>query len=351
VLVVGPYPPRRCGIGAYVAAQVERLRDGGSAVVVLSPADGAGDLRVRFVGGAALRRAAAMGRTFDRIVVHYETGIWFRPRSPVTHVLTAASLLWLVLRRAQTEILIHEAREPPSLVRPDYALLRLAFARATLRFHTLAERDAFEAAYGIRARATLTKHADGVVVHTSMSRTRARAKLGFEADGPLFVCAGFLLPDKGFDRAVGAFAAAGSPGRLVLIGSVRDDTPENRAYALHLRTLAEPSENVTFIERYASDEEFDAWVSAADVLVLPYRRAWSSGALARAQRIGTPAFVSDTGGLAEQAGDDDRVFGTDDELAELMRERASGSPPGTGGPGDSSSERERASGSPPGPGR
>jgi len=339
VLVVSTYPPRHCGIGAYAAAQVERLRGAGDRVVVLSPADGDGDVRAPFVGGAALRRAASIGGGFDRIVVHFETGIWFRPRSPSTHVLTAASLAWLALRRPQLEIVIHEAHRPPSLLRPDYALLRLAFSRAALRFHTRAEQAAFERAYEVRTRSSIVPHVEGVVVHATMSRADARARLGLEIDGPLFVSGGFLQPDKAFERAIRAFSAAGSTGRLMIVGSIRDATEENVRYAADLRALAERSEHVTMLERFVSDEDFDAWVAAADAFVLPYRAAWSSGALARAQRLGTPAFVSDAGGLAEQAGERDRVFRSDEELAELMREamrtparrarrrRASGSPP------------------------
>ncbi|MGZ4114998.1 MAG: hypothetical protein ACXVQT_07980, partial [Actinomycetota bacterium] len=224
VLVVSAFPPRHCGIGAYAAAQVERLRAEGDHVVVLSPPDGDGDLRVPFIGGAALRRAASIGGGFDRIVVHYETGIWFRPRSPVTHVLTAASLAWLAFRRPQLEIVVHEAHRPPSLLRPDYALLRLAFSRAALRFHTRAEQRAFEAAYEVRTRSAIVPHVDGITVHASLSRSAARKRLGLDVAGPLFVCAGFLQPDKAFERAIRAFATAGSNGRLVIVGSIRDAT-------------------------------------------------------------------------------------------------------------------------------
>jgi glycosyltransferase involved in cell wall biosynthesis len=76
------------------------------------------------------------------------------------------------------------------------------------------------------------------------------------------------------------------------------------------------------VEGYVSDEDFDAWIAAADRLVLPYRRSWSSGALARARALGTPAIVSAVGGLAEQAGPDDTVFTDDAELAALLREPA-----------------------------
>ena len=353
VLLVGPYPPRRCGIGRYAAAQAERLRADGDSVVVLSPPDGNGEVRTPFVGGAALRRAASLGARFDRIIVHYETGIWFRPRSPVTHVLTAASLLWLVLRWPCVEIVVHEAQTPPSLLRPDYALLRLAFARATLRFHSRAERAAFESAYRVRTRAAIIDHTQGVAVQTAMTRDGARARLGLDVAGPLFVCAGFIQPDKGFERAIRAFAAAGSHGQLAIVGSVRDPTDERLRYVAELRTTAARSDHVTIVERFVDDEEFEAWVTAADVFVLPYRRAWSSGALARAQRLGTPAFVSDVGGLAEQAGARDRVFRTDDELAALMREAmspptrrgpAGGDP--SGGSGDSIGARDDASGDP-----
>ena len=70
-----------------------------------------------------------------------------------------------------------------------------------------------------------------------------------------------------------------------------------------------------------SDDDFDAWIAAADLFVLPYRRSWSSGALARAQLLGTPAAVADTGGLAEQAGPRDAVFRTGDELTNLFVSR------------------------------
>lgn len=318
ILVVSSYPPRHCGIGAYAAAQVRRLRDEGHDVVVLSPPDGDGDIRKPFVGGSAFRRAASIGARFERVVVHFEPGLYFRPRSLFLHVLTAASLLWLVARRPSTEILVHEATAPPSRLRPDYRLLGLAFSRARLLFHTRAEWAALERDYRIRTRARLVPHRDSVTVYARVSKDEARGRLAVEAAGPLFVCAGFLHADKGFDRAVGAFASAGSPGRLYVVGSVRAPGAETSAHVAELRALCEKTDGVTMIERYVSDEEFDVWMSAADRVVFPYRRAWSSGALARAQRLGTPAFVADVGGLAEQAGPEDVVFDSAETLAELF---------------------------------
>jgi glycosyltransferase involved in cell wall biosynthesis len=318
ILIVSSFPPRHCGIGAYASAQADRLRAGGHDVVVLSPPDGDGDERRSFIGGAAFRHAAGIGDRFDRVVVHYETGLYFRPRSPLTHVLTSASLLYLTLRRSNVEIVLHEANVPPNRWRPDYRMLGMAFERARLSFHTAAERIALERAYRIRTHWRMIDHTEGVTVHARLSRARARERLGLDVDGPLFVCAGFLQPDKGFDRAIRAFGAAGSPGRLYVVGSVRIPSEPTDRWVEGLRGLAGATPGVVLLEAFVSDEDFDAWVEAADRMVFPYRRAWSSGALARSQRLGTPALVSDAGGLAEQAGPDDAVFETDEALAELF---------------------------------
>ena len=321
VLIVSSYPPRHCGIGAYAATQAERLRAAGDEVTVLSPPDGDGDVRVPFLGGGVFREAARRGGDADRIVVHFQPALYYRAgaRAAASKLAASASLLALVWRRPQTEILVHEA-DAPVRWRPDFVLLRRAFGRGHLLFHTDAERLALQRDYGLRrVQARLVDHADGITVHASHGRAEARRRLGIPDEEAVFCCAGFLHRDKGYDRAVRAFAAAGSPGRLDLVGSVRDSTPENLAFAAEVRDLAGATPGVTLHDEFASDEAFDAWIAAADAVILPYRRSWSSGALARAQAIGTPALVSDAGGLPEQAGSRDRVFRSDDELAALIR--------------------------------
>lgn len=319
ILVVSSYPPRHCGIGAYASSNVARLREEGHRVTVLSPPDGDGNLKVAFLGGRAFIAAARLAPSFDRVVVHFQPRLYFRPRAPVSKVATSLSLLWLVVRAQNVEILVHEADRPNPSWRPDYVGLRLAFARARLLFHTTAERDALARGYRIRVHGAIVPHTDGVRIHGALSRDEARTKLGIDGADRMWLCAGFMHAGKGYERAVRAFQRAGSPGRLFVVGSVRDETPENLAYASELRRLCAATQGVTFVEGYVSDEEFDTWIAAADTFVLPYRTAWSSGALARARKLGTPAIVSGVGGLAEQAGPDDAVFRTDDELVQLLR--------------------------------
>ncbi|HYH28467.1 MAG TPA: glycosyltransferase family 4 protein [Actinomycetota bacterium] len=319
-LVVSSYPPRHCGIGAYARAQVERWRSSGEGVLVVSPEDGDGDVRVPFRGGRPFRAALRLGRRADRILVHYQPALYLGPRSALAKVTAAASLWWLAVRRPQTEILVHEA-DRPRWWRPDEQLIRSAFRSARrLLFHTDRELAAFEQAYGFRPRAVVVPHVEGVSV-IARSREEARRILGLTASEPLILAPGFIHPHKGLDRAVRVFTG---PGRLVVLGTVKDPTDANLRYEEELRLLAERTEGVELREAYLEDDEFDAWIAAADGVVLPYRRSWSSGVLARAQLLGTPAIVTDVGGLAEQAGPGDVVIRDDQELAEAMAKVASG---------------------------
>ncbi len=319
VLVVSSYPPRHCGIGAYARAQVERMRERGDSVTVLSAPDGDGDERAELLGGAAFRRARRLAPRFDRVIVHFQPRLYYPPRRAAAKVATSLALLRLA-RAGNVELVVHEA-DRPALWRPDYLLLASAFSSARrVWFHTAAERSALERDYRARVRGALVPHTDGVRLAARASRGDARRRLGLPEEGSVFLCAGFLHPGKGYERAVRAFVTLGPPpdAALFVVGSVRDAVPANLEYARRLRELCERTPRVTLVESFVDDEAFDAWMDAADAVALPYRRSWSSGALARAQLHGTPAIVANVGGLQEQAGVDDVVFDTDDELAAAM---------------------------------
>jgi glycosyltransferase involved in cell wall biosynthesis len=313
VVVVSPYPPRRCGIGAYAAAQVERLREEGHRVTVISPSDGDGDVRVGFEGGSPFRAAERAGGDADRIVIHFQPALYYRPRAPLSKIATSRALLRLIRRRRQTEIVVHEA-DRPIRWRPDYVILRRAFREAPLLvFHTERERERLEREYGIGVRSRIVPHTQGVRIRGRLSSEEARRRLGIPSDRPVLVVPGFLHPDKGIERAIRAASEVGEV-RLYVVGSVRDATPRNLAYVARLRELAEDVPEAELVERFVSDEDFDAWVVAADAVVLPHRRSWSSGALARAQALGVPSIVTSVGGLAEQASSRDVVVEDDQGL-------------------------------------
>lgn len=336
VLVVSSYPPRHCGIGAYARDQVQELRAAGDRVTVLSPPDGDGDVRVPFFGGRPFLAAARIGGRFDLLLIHFQPALYYRPRAPLSKIATSLALLWLVVRRRRTRILVHEADRPMRL-RPDYVLLGLALRAApSLRFHTDAERRAVARDYGLPLRGAVIEHR--VRTHAGVPRDEARRRLGVDGPPPVFVCPGFLQPSKGADRAVEAFASARG-GSLYVVGSIRDATAENEAFVDALRRRCADVDGATLVERFVDDEAFDLWISAADVLVLAYRSSWSSGVLARAHAFGVPAVVCAAGGLPEQAGPADEVVGGDAELAIALRRVVERFEPTRGSPADPTGSR------------
>ena len=292
------------------------MRESGDQVTVISPPDGDGDRRVPFDGGRPFRVAARLAPEFDRILVHFQPALYFRPRAPVSKIRTSLALLRLSRDHDGTEILVHEA-DRPIRWRPDYVLLRRAFASTPLLlFHTERERQQLEESYGIRVNAKLVDHRDGIALRATPSREEARRLLDLPSDACVFVSPGFLHPDKGLERAIEAIRRTGA-GALFIVGLVKDATPRNLAYAQHLREQS--GDGVELIERFLDEAELDAWTAAADGVVLPYRQSWSSGALARAQALGTPAIVTAVGGLPEQATDRDVVVTSDGELDQALR--------------------------------
>jgi hypothetical protein len=167
----------------------------------------------------------------------------------------------------------------------------------------------------------VVEHGQAFRPRTSMTREQARTSLEIGEDEFVFLCIGFIQRHKGFDRAVRALGMLDAPNaRLDIVGSTRLEEPEFLAHLSELEWLASSDERVHLHTGYVSDELFDRWLLASDVVVLPYREIWSSGVLERAALFDRPVIATRVGGLEEQAGDRRVTFVDDD--AELMRAMA-----------------------------
>jgi glycosyltransferase involved in cell wall biosynthesis len=61
------------------------------------------------------------------------------------------------------------------------------------------------------------------------------------------------------------------------------------------------ADRITFVNRYVTDAEVDAFFAGAELVVLPYRRSSASGPLHIAMSHGLPVVVTAVGGLVEAA--------------------------------------------------
>ncbi|MDQ3897768.1 MAG: glycosyltransferase family 4 protein, partial [Actinomycetota bacterium] len=320
VLMVTPYPPLRDGIAAYAVQSVARLRAAGHEVEVLSPDPSAAhhhlDLR-SWRGPLALAKRVPR---YDRVVVQFHPDVFFPVPCGKWRFVAACAGLEAVFRVAgDLEVRVHEADY--SSGRGGGVAARAArhmwAAAGKVVVHSEAERDAFCEGFGLApGRVSVVDHGADFVSYTNADRAQARALLGIPDEQFMFLSIGFIQPHKGFDRAVRAFAGLGELGcRLDVVGSVR---VEEQAYLDHHEELARliaATPGAALHTRWLSDEEFDRWLVAADVVVLPYRRIWSSSVLERAALYRRPIIVTAVGGLESQGNGRAVVVEDDADLA------------------------------------
>ncbi len=112
---------------------------------------------------------------------------------------------------------------------------------------------------------------------------------------------GLIRPYKGAEDLVKAFSGLGETEVEGLELIVAGETWEGWTLPGHLIEESPHRDRIRFINRYLSDAEVGALFAASDVLVLPYRRATSSGPLSIAMTYGIPVIAYDIPELREVA--------------------------------------------------
>jgi glycosyltransferase involved in cell wall biosynthesis len=319
------YPPMRGGIAAYADQLTESLRKEGNEVVVASPEPSeAGlvlDVRTR---GAGLR-LASLAREHDRLIVQFHPEMLGYQGTPRRKRATALWRLVAGMRAAPScEVCIHEVDYGEGPLAP---LLRTVARRVwkladLITVHTERERSDFMDAFRIEwDRIRVVSQGAHLLRRVEADRTEARAALGLPAGETLLLAIGILQPNKGFDRAIRAFAKLPTgQARLYVVGSIRREDLTSSDYLAELRRLVDLTPRVELREGYLSDEDFDRWIVAADALVLPYRRGWSSNVMERGLLYHRPVIMTRVGGMAEQGADREHVtLVDDDELDDALR--------------------------------
>jgi glycosyltransferase involved in cell wall biosynthesis len=137
---------------------------------------------------------------------------------------------------------------------------------------------------------------------TSLTRSEARHRLGFEGNQQLILFFGKIDHYKGLDLLLTAFESLPFPNtRLIVAGGIR--SPEfGKSIRLQLETMSRRA-HVHFFERFIPNEEAEVFFKASDVLCLPYRQIYQSGLVFLGPRFGIPMISTDVGALREFIGD------------------------------------------------
>ena len=211
----------------------------------------------------------------------------------------------------------------------SYLLLALVSravgARVVVEFHEVldvGELRLAPARWYVRAFSPLlVRLSAGGVVHSDFDRRELRARYSFgrrpleliphgpydqygesperSKAGPLeLLYFGVIRPFKGVEDLIQAFDDLGgdvSDFRLTVVG----ETWEGWTLPAERIAKSRNRDRITFVNRYVTDEEVGAFLSAADAMVLPYHRSSSSGPLHLAMAHGLPIVVTAVGGLVE----------------------------------------------------
>ncbi len=308
VLMLTPYPPMHGGIAVYAGQLAARLRANGDAVVVASPEPSSADcvLNVRRRGAGI--ELARLVRRFDSFVIQFQPEMLGDPGASRFKRGRALLRLAAAIRAApRSELYVHEVDYGQGPLAPILrALVRPVFANAdVLIVHTERERGDLSRTFKIdSSRIRVVSQGEYLLPRTTDDRLSARRALRVPADELVLLSIGFLQPNKGFDRAIRGFAHVRSErARLYVVGSMWREDDVSRSHVEELRCLAAQTPRVELREGYVTDEEFDRWIVAADVLVLPYRFGWSSNVMERGLLYARPVIMSDVGGMSEQGTD------------------------------------------------
>lgn len=324
-LVVGPYPPLRDGVGTYALQEVIALKKSGHDVQVLSPMPTAAHHHVNLKGGFRLMRLRRFSRSYDQIILHYQPSHYHLKGGGISRLLSNLGLLLTFASIKNLRIVCHEVEYPSGKPRRWHPLAFLAKeawnrVRGEVIFHSERELQLMRNRLGADPkRATIRPHDLHFNPHFEGSRAEARDSLGISQSTKLLLCVGFVQPHKGFDRAMRAFSNVPAPdAALAVVGSVRTNERSDQNYARLLGDLASADRRIDLRIQVLSDEEFDKWIVASDLVILPYLQIWSSSVMARAKLLERPVLATDVGGVPDQAGPADTIVRDDRELTEAI---------------------------------
>lgn len=126
---------------------------------------------------------------------------------------------------------------------------------------------------------------------------REEARRRLSVDAPLVLFLGLVRRYKGVELLIEAAPriAREAGARIAIVGEAFPDAREVEA----LWRASPVRDAILRRDEYVAETELDLWLSACDVLVLPYRKIAGSAMAARALAAGRPLAAARVGGLAE----------------------------------------------------
>ena len=148
-------------------------------------------------------------------------------------------------------------------------------------------------------------------INTKISKEAARQQLNLDPNKRYLLFFGQIKAVKGLDLVINAMPNIDENIELIIAGR-----PRRFDYSQYQELIANLGikKRVTEVIRFIENEERDVYFSAADALILPYRRIYQSGVLLLAMSHGLPIIASDLPPNKEiiQHGENGALFTSED---------------------------------------
>jgi glycosyltransferase involved in cell wall biosynthesis len=304
LVLVGTYPPRRCGIATFTAALhaslVSAASDLNCAVFALSgyddahhyPAEVSRVIRQNVLADYIDAAQYINATNADVVCVQHEFGIFGGPAG--RHLLT-------LLESVACPVVstLHTVLEKPS-DDERYVLDQLLTRSDKLIVMAERGRDVLEHVWGI------SPEKIDVIPHGAPNRPMVdngviKSKLGF-ANCDLLLTFGLLSPDKGIEtmvRAMPTIIEARHRALYLILGVTHPNllAQEGEHYRKSLQVLATTlglGDAVRFVNSYLATPDFLDHIQAADICIMPYKKEAqiTSGTLSTAAGLGKPIIAT-----------------------------------------------------------
>ncbi len=297
--MISSYPPIECGIASYSKYLTQALRNRQNDVYIVSHVGGSGEQVFNAFdyddGDLAQKAYSTMVRfTPDVVHIQHEFGLYGK--------LYGISVVPLILQFRLTGIpvvtTLHTVYHNPS-EKHRLILQSILFHSNKIIVHEDYQKEELTALmpFDVRDKIHVIEHG----ARQMEPIADARKKLRLPENKKIILLIGYFRPSKNFEliiKLLPDILIRYPDAVLVLAGKIRGN--EHIDYRTKLFKLIEESpvhDHIYLIRGQLKQETFDTILSAADVVVLPYKMNSQSGIMAHSLALSRPIVASDSGAM------------------------------------------------------
>ena len=313
-IIVSKFPPEECGIAKYAEQHFNFLKEEKEGNV-----DRITNLNVSFKSPLIFYKLLLETNFRDRVIFHFDYSFYYSRRLGVFGHYFVLGFLVLFFFRKNTEVVIHEFPRASNLFLKNKIIPLFLRSAPKLKMFSKSAADNLLSFYCLKSsqvRLEIINHNSFFKPFAILGKDDARIDLGIAIDKKIILSIGFISPNKGLETVIKAFSGIERQDLgYYIVGGVQ---PDFTRFSEKIESLATNINNIKVLTGFVTDQEFDKWICAADVLVFAYEEISSSGVLARAHLLNRRSIIINHPALIEEKRYDDIIFKSIEELRDIL---------------------------------